>query len=215
MQADVLRGATEIQGFVFQFPRLCVSIPFKRERVLQDLTEKQYVEVREFQFPSNGNADTKTIRFVMTDGYHVPKFQFPSNGKADPKGSSQRQIRKRNQGVSIPFKRESGLQGAITSLTHSDTGLCFNSLQTGKRIRISHQPLAVSHQQRGVSVDRKPLIAEGLRKPSADSHYSIPFKRESVSKVKMLNSVLLALAMFQFPSNGKVYPKGYNFFYVF
>ena len=58
----------------------------------------------------------------------------------------------------------------------------FNSLQTGKRIRISHQPLAISHQQRGVSVEQKPLIAEGLRKPKANSHYSIPFKREGVSK---------------------------------
>ena len=107
--------------------------------------------------------------------------------------------------------------------------LCFNSLQTGKWIRISHQPLAVSHQQRGVSVERKPLIAEGFRKPAANSHYAIPFKRESRSKdkgssqvttrkIECFNSLQTGKQIqsedgweltrgphqvFQFPSNGK------------
>ena len=62
-----------------------------------------------------------------------------------------------------------------------DALLSFNSLQTGNRIRRSHQQSAISNQQRGVSVKRKLLIAE-RQQPTAGSHYSIPFKRESISK---------------------------------
>ena len=60
----------------------------------------------------------------------------------------------------------------------------FNSLQTGKRIQSCWQRFC---QDCLMTV-------------------SIPFKRESVSKVASDLSVISAL-MFQFPSNGKAYPK--------
>ena len=63
--------------------------------------------------------------------------------------------------------------------------LRFNSLQTGK------------HIQRGL----------GFILRSYWDGVSIPFKRESISKVKEKNTSRLAKKRFQFPSNGKAYPK--------
>ena len=80
---------------------------------------------------------------------------------------------------------------AETKLSHPITKrielvvYCFNSLQTGKQIGMS-------------------------RKPSAESHYSIPFKRESRSKEELPKQrVVWMFPQFQFPSNGKVDTKEY------
>ena len=61
----------------------------------------------------------------------------------------------------------------------------FHSLQTGKCIQRRH-----------------PMTYKGLRE------VSIPFKRESVSKVDDILQVIRKYkSEFPFPSNGKVYPK--------
>ena len=64
--------------------------------------------------------------------------------------------------------------------------ISFNSLQTGKHIQ---RELHKARRKNGHGV-------------------SIPFKRESISKAEQLTLHLPGLKKFQFPSNGKAYPKG-------
>ena len=86
--------------------------------------------------------------------------------------------------VSIPFKRESVSKASCTR-ARASPAMCFNSLQTGKRIQ--------SYYTLGANLAL---------------NVSIPFKRESVSKVqRRFQSRDLAALKFQFPSNGKAYPK--------
>ena len=64
-----------------------VSTPFKRERGSKVSSQKCVLMAAwmSFPFPSNGNADPKTVpRSTLKDVGHVV-FQFPSNGNADPK----------------------------------------------------------------------------------------------------------------------------------
>ena len=111
---------------------------------------------------------------------------------------------------------------------------CFNSLQTGKCIQSHKERGSLEYDycfnslQTGKCIQRLQLTV--LSKPTL---VSIPFKRESVSKAipsfprksrwgkfqfpsngkvypklrKLLISGLLRITSFQFPSNGKVYPK--------
>ena len=69
--------------------------------------------VTRFQFPSNGKAFPNEL-CVPIDALLIPKFQFPSNGKAFP--------------------------NCVASRAVNRVGLCFNSLQTGKRFQTA--PLA-------------------------------------------------------------------------
>ena len=69
---------------------------------------------------------------------------------------------------------------------------CFNSLQTGKCIQ-----------------SRSSKFGLPLR-----DNVSIPFKRESVSKVLKLKTINWFISEFQFPSNGKVYPKCHSWFWI-
>ena len=130
--------------------------------------------------PFKRESISKVVFLIITVAHFVA-FQFPSNGKAYPK--------------------------YIVALIELEDRYGFNSLQTGNRIRRSHQQSAISNQQRGVSVKRKLLIAE-RQQPTAGSHYSIPFKRESISKGEQESSQQRTRkTAFQFPSNGKAYPK--------
>ena len=69
---------------------------------------------------------------------------------------------------------------------------CFNSLQTGKQ----------RQSEDGSEYAMTPL-----------STVSIPFKRESISKVGFAVALLETerIDSFQFPSNGKAYPKSFRF----
>ena len=111
-------------------------------------------------------------------------FQFPSNGKVYPKYH--------NTGlwhgwmpVSIPFKRES-ISKVYLSKTCIKRIQCFNSLQTGKYIQSILNVQPINPQEK----------------------VSIPFKRESISKADGRYEIDIKSELkFQFPSNGKVYPK--------
>ena len=86
--------------------------------------------------------------------------------------------------VSIPFKRESVSKAGRDVVYHLSGPQSFNSLQTGKRIQS--------------------FLAQTIM---IFKEVSIPFKRESVSKaIGLANPYLISLS-FQFPSNGKAYPK--------
>ena len=146
-------------------------------------------------------------------------FQFPSNGKADPKpdnlflsGSgclsfNSLQTGKRIQRVatcawcgeggyvSIPFKRESGSKVGHSPSREEQVNFCFNSLQTGKRIqrqmkiaRTLALTLTFQFPSNG-KADPKRLPA---KHPKWQIFVSIPFKRESGSKVA--NTLLNAMA---------------------
>ena len=95
--------------------------------------------------------------------------------------------------VSIPFKRESVSKAIQFLLYKEKTNEVSNSLQTGK----------VYPKNNGVRSNLEARLV------------SIPFKRESVSKDKIVDHVVKMSApsesnKFQFPSNGKVYPKYYT-----
>ena len=117
--------------------KIYVSIPFKRESVLQVASDPLLRRKPSLQ------------------------FQFPSNGKVYCKERHRTSRRQLGYQVSIPFKRESVLQGfylpkgmetprfnslqtgkCIASLNHSRPRqickTCFNSLQTGKCIARQH-----------------------------------------------------------------------------
>ena len=162
-------------------------------------------------------------------------FQFPSNGKAYPKFTSiqlrcvcrkqsfnslqtgkriQRLVRSLTQPipnliVSIPFKRESVSKDTITDNCLKKMLKCFNSLQTGKRIQRHVRTLKVTVQNNSFNSLQtgkaypKLCLGSGCR---ISSGVSIPFKRESVSKVFATDEDPV-VPEFQFPSNGKAYPK--------
>ena len=117
-----------------------------------------------FQFPSNGKVYPKRS-VVIKWMKNIKMFQFPSNGKVYPKAS----VRE----CHVRFK------------------LGFNSLQTGRCI-----------QRKNIKIAMAIFIV------------SIPFKREGVSKVEEKDwRKLDFISKFQFPSNGKVYPK-YIYFQI-
>ena len=113
-------------------------------------------------------------------------FQFPSNGKAYPKDLCLQYLGG-GKDVSIPFKREG--VSKVAQMLMKRMGLpAFQFPSNGKAY-----PKVVRHAT-----------------PSILVHVSIPFKREGVSKVKLSNTTtgnVFLICMFQFPSNGKAYPK--------
>ena len=188
-----------------------VSIPFKRESLSKEIPGRRGRHRGfQFQFPSNGKAYPKYVRCAccriaksfnsLQTGKPIQShlrqgkihhqellFQFPSNGKAYPKAG----INRKTINLSIGF----------------------NSLQTGKPI------------QRWVGETRSVLRTQ--------YQVSIPFKRESLSKATILKTCIRQRVpksfnslqtgkpiqrqptdrcgrqscKFQFPSNGKAYPK--------
>ena len=164
-------------------------------------------------------------------------FQFPSNGKGDGK----RKWRNANHGaenVSIPFKRESGLQevnqlnaavigsmflfpsngkgyrklaSTACILTLSTTKLSFNSLQTGKGIASDHHWITGEWY----ITFQFPSNGKGDRKATGEypeAVLNIRFQFPSNGKgdrKSLMHTVAKVLSdWFQFPSNGKGYRKG-------
>ena len=149
----------------------------------KDITHELH-ELEWFQFPSNGKSYPKgTLKNAASDNDF--KFQFPSNGKSYPKDKLHSLILKRDN--------------------------CFNSLQTGNHIQRNISFLFLNclmidsfnslqtgnHIQRDYYSERQSLL----------NKVSIPFKREIISKVRCVYLVLAMTRLFQFPSNGKSYPK--------
>ena len=111
-------------------------------------------------------------------------FQFPSNGKAYPKRAE---------------------EGVVVS--HEVTS--FNSLQTGKRIQSDKLTQFATVPDVSIPFKRESVskvVSHEVSQDISGSSVSIPFKRESVSKAEMVK-VLSHELLFQFPSNGKAYPK--------
>ena len=114
------------------------------------------------------------------------KFQFPSNGKAYPKHAN-KPNGKLKAIYSFQFPSNGKAYPKLKSSWQNENNhkLCFNSLQTGK-----------------------PIQSRCFEFVSSGRNYvSIPFKRESLSKAKAKNDDKGKGDEFQFPSNGKAYPK--------
>ena len=111
------------------------------------------------------------------------RFQFPSNGKVYPKTRSGTQLTMKHKG--------------------------FNSLQTGKPIQSERasevEKILIRMFQFPSNGKAYPKVLEG-EKRCEKIWVSIPFKRESLSKVDRYDAYIKLLE-FQFPSNGKAYPK--------
>ena len=137
-------------------------------------------------------------------------FQFPSNGKVYPKFNGlRRQYSTAPPKVSIPFKRESVSKDPPIVVQLKPLAESFNSLQTGKCIQSSGEfpPNLTTREsfnslQTGKCIQRTEEMLWAIR-----VLVSIPFKRESVSKEFRSKPINKEETMFQFPSNGKVYPK--------
>ena len=93
----------------------------------------------------------------------------------------------------------------------SELGLGFNSLQTGKRIQsLVLWVLIRTFKKVSIPFKRESVSKEDLVvvKTIGAAEVSIPFKRESVSKGReSLAKLKSRKCLFQFPSNGKAYPK--------
>ena len=113
-------------------------------------------------------------------------FQFPSNGESVSKADQH--IEQKDEIGNISFNSlQTGkrIQRKQIFLLEQSGISSFNSLQTGKRI----QSMRIIF----------PICIVGL--------VSIPFKRESVSKGLKTDQERQQVLEFQFPSNGKAYPK--------
>ena len=155
---------------------------------MNTLTAVSLIYAQGFQFPSNGKAYPKPLPNFPTPRFFTLCFNSLQTGKRIQSCNSNIMVIRMRHTVSIPFKRES-VSKEDSALFHSVLKVQgFNSLQTGKRIQ------------------RHSLKDSGR---SVSDCVSIPFKRESVSKGEKLKKVLKATATlkFQFPSNGKAYPK--------
>ena len=114
-------------------------------------------------------------------------FQFPSNGKADPKRM-----------VVIILKCLAGLF-QFPSNGKADPKLAHTgSVPVAFRVSIPFKRESISKDNTANRVWHKVWLC-----------VSIPFKRESISKVVITGNALgQDPGEFQFPSNGKAYPKG-------
>ena len=114
-----------------------------------------------FQFPSNGKAYPKPLG---KSPWKIGKtFQFPSNGKAYPKSRYSRTAVQRRVRVSIPFKRES-----LSKANHHESP---NRASWEKEFQFPSNGKAY------------PKVLWWMHRPLRIRHVSIPFKRESLSKV--------------------------------
>ena len=139
-------------------------------------------------------------------------FPFPSNGKAYPKFASGElsPTRRYNRFNSLQTGRR--IQRRTTCAVLESLITCFHSLQTGRRIQsilTDNETYAGSIQfqfpSNGKAYPKAPCAAPEAIQINL---VSIPFKREGVSKALIFEDAQrLTGVPFQFPSNGKAYPK--------
>ena len=136
-------------------------------------------------------------------------FQFPSNGKSYPKCG--RQSRRTNRlEVSIPFKREIISKGCTLGTVKRNQP-SFNSLQTGNHIqsgtnhaRLFQHPKCFNSLQTGNHIQS----LSGWVIPTLGALlFQFPSNGKAYPK-EYDGWTRRGVLMFQFPSNGKAYPKG-------
>ena len=142
----------------------------------------------------------------------IVSFQFPSNGKAYPKHDWKGYFCQHNGEVSIPFKRESISKDRHSQRPCLNNAFCFNSLQTGKHIQ-SHSDHAVLIHKEAVfqfpsngkaypkvaCLDRPVIRYISFNSLQTGKHIQRDQRRGQGGRQSRIR--------FQFPSNGKAYPK--------
>ena len=83
----------------------------------------------------------------------------------------------------------------------------FNSLQTGRRIRSSYQFSVIGFRLKKKVVDNLTPLVTDDRQLTTDNHEHSVQTGRCIQRLEELTQALLVANEFQFPSNGKVYPK--------
>ena len=154
----------EIKGIFTKTVPILVSIPFKRESISKAIVT---IEVTESGYSFNS----------LQTGKHIQSNQQCFWGDYTIGG------------VSIPFKRESISKVKIVSSISLIAGFhCFNSLQTGKHIQRRHPTRCIDKGERGFNSLQTGKHIQRLPSGQGLFRYrvSIPFKRESISKVNLM-----------------------------
>ena len=212
---------------LFQFPSN--GKPYTKNSFLTS----DRMQALQFQFPSNGKPYTK--RKLMLGPPDKGQFQFPSNGKAYTKPhDAGNMITGPSEEFQFPSNGKPYTKKVIERILNLDPN-SFNSLQTGKHIQRYKRYCAALAENRsfnslqtGTHIQRCNLASfffdlksfNSLQtgkhiqsylvfkwQSDPDELVSIPFKRESISKVVRACKVTKTDPVFQFPSNGKAYPK--------
>ena len=189
-----------------------VSIPYEREGISKATHAEPVAKVlKKFQFPTNGKAYPKQVNYAQDSGAWA-LFQFPTNGKAYPKWARGCPSAYRSSFlVSIPYERE-GISKGVKVLRRTGRASRFNSLRTGRHIQrltiliglivllvLSFNSLRTGRHIQSLTLNK--ILA-------ARSCVSIPYEREGISKdVGSETELKIKNTTFQFPTNGKAYPK--------
>ena len=113
--------------------------------------------------------------------------------------------------VSIPFKRESLSKGRCLHIPQRPRNRCFNSLQTGKPIQsnamnvVATPKVGFNSLQTGKPIQRH--YKSLTQRKIAKFQFPSNGKAYPKNELQAKNNELTQIKMFQFPSNGKAYPK--------
>ena len=183
-----------------------VSIPFKRESVSEQFQAEGVVSHTVTCF--NSLQTGKRIWTKALNGCgsvtKIVSIPFKRESVSEPRNVETAAVKSM---VSIPFKRESVSEPCLVQ--DRSVGICFNSLQTGKRIwtELNHDVKAIEHGFNSLQTGKRiwtihregfPDSIQEFQFPSNGKAYlnwqrvevgihqhrrvSIPFKRESVSE---------------------------------
>ena len=123
-----------------------------------------------------------------------PMFQFPSNGKAYPKNGKTLCCDERPSASFNSLQTGKRIQSLLVlKLQQENSGKSFNSLQTGKRIQSGvggpfYEKLGNGFNSLQTGKRIQSIRLRSLLIGSFSLKVSIPFKRESVSKVTSLEA---------------------------
>ena len=141
-----------------------------------------------FQFPTNGKAYPKREVLMNFLKGLMLLFQFPTNGKAYPKLSDAEQTFFPTLEFQFPTN-----------------GKAYPKRKRKRRLIVGRLKVSIPYERESLSKAWQCL-------PSVPTYQvSIPYERESLSKVfSKLEEVRMVVKKFQFPTNGKAYPKEKN-----
>ena len=186
-----------------------VSIPFKRESVSKGELAGGGVILLNVSIPFKRESVSK-VGSVLSVEYSISvsiPFKRESVSKANRSVTTPQPI---GTSVSIPFKRESVSKEALREEL-SWWVIKFQFPSNGKAYpkaliagEVFGWRLRVSIPFKRESVSKGTFLATIV---AGIKGVSIPFKRESVSKGQSIRRTPRFSSLFQFPSNGKAYPK--------
>ena len=190
-----------------------VSIPFKREK-LSKASEYRIVTATEmFQFPSNGKNYPKWNSMILNHLHKLYHVSIPFKREKLSKSRCFRKSECREIGSFNSLQTGKNYPRSLDDLFDPNKRFRFNSLQTGKTIQRQTGPTQRDYPNYKVSIPfkREKTIQRQQRCRWLGWRVfkvSIPFKREKLSKDDLTDGMYSwFFPMFQFPSNGKNYPK--------